>query len=196
MIRALALFLGLIFIAACTPKNLDQPPAALGNFKLGHNIVVASKMQKGPVSRAATEDEWTNALKSAVDRRFGRYSGESTYHFGVSVEGYMLAPPGLPLVYTPKSALILNVTVWDDKAGKKLNSKPHQITVLEDTNQDSILIGSGWGRTKEEQIEGLSYNAIFAIEDWLLEQKEQLGWFTGGPIREAPPPEPAVNDGV
>lgn len=195
MIRVFLFLSAFLALIGCTPKNLDQPPADLGNFSLGHNVVVATKMQKGPVSRDATQDEWTKALKFAVDRRFGRYDSDKLYHFGVSVEGYMLAPPGLPLVYTPKSALILNVTVWDDSLGKKMNDTPHQITVLEDTNQDSILIGSGWGRTKEEQIAGLSYNAIYAIEDWLLEQKEQLNWFTDQPILAEAPPDPNKSDG-
>ncbi len=196
MIRALVALLGLSLLAACTPKELDQPLADLGDFSLGYNVVIASKMQKGPVSRDATEEEWTTALKSAIGGRFGQYKGDKLYHLGVSVEGYMLAPPGVPVLYTPKSALILNVTVWDDAAGKKLNAKPHQLVVFEDTTKNSFLIGSGWGRTKQQQIRGLSTNAAFALEKWLIEQKDQLGWFTGGPIREAPPEKPSSESGI
>lgn len=196
MIRVLTLCLGFVLLAACTPQNLNDPPVFLGDFKLGHNVVVASKMQKGPVSRNATEEEWVGALSDAVSKRFGRYEGEGLYHFGISVEGYMLAPPGVPLVYTPKSALIINVTVWDDARGKKLNEKPFQLTAFENTDQDSILIGSGWGRSKEKQLAGLSYNAVYAIEKWLVEQMETRGWFTGGPIREAPPEKPSALDGA
>ena len=192
MIRILALLLGLGLLGACAQKQLDQPLADLGDFRLGHNIVIASKMQKGPVSREATEEEWVTALTSAIGARFGQYQGDRLYHLGVSVEGYMLAPRGLPLVYTPKSALLLNVTVWDDAAAKKLNDRPKQLIVLETTDKDSVVVGSGWGRSRQQQMRGLSVNAAFEIEKWLLRQKEELGWFTGGPIREAP--EKAASD--
>lgn len=178
MVRILAFLAGMAFLAGCAANDLSKPPVALGDFKLGHNVVVASKMQKGPVSRDATEEEWTNTLTSAVSDRFGRYDGEQLYHLGISVEGYMLAPPGVPLVYTPKSALVINVTLWDDAGGRKLNEAPQQITVLETTGTDSILIGSGWGREKEEQMAGLSYNAVKAIESWMLEYSGTHGWFT------------------
>jgi hypothetical protein len=62
--------------------------------------------------------------------------------------------------------------------------------VLENTDQNSVLFGSGWGRTKEQQLAGLSYNAAYAIEQWLMEQKEQLNWFTDLPILDAPPEQP------
>ncbi len=196
MIRAIALFFGLSVLVACTPQNLDQPQLDLGDFRLGFNVVVASKMQKGPVSREASEEEWKTALTEAIAARLGRYEGEKLYHLGVSVEGYMLAPPGVPVVYTPKSALILNVTVWDDAAGKKINTEPHQLVILENTDKDSFLIGSGWGRSKEQQLKGLSYNAAYAIEKWLLEQKEQLNWFTDQPILDARPEKPSAESGI
>lgn len=179
MKRFLALLLGLAVLAGCSGGNdLNQRPVPLGNFALGHNIVVASKMQKGPVSRNATEEEWNTVLTKAIDDRFGRYDGDKLYHLGVSVEGYMLAPTGLPVVYKPKSALILNVTVWDDAAGKKYHDEPYQVTVFEDTDAESFVVGSGATRTKQEQMEGLSYNAVKSIETWLVEQHEKWGWFT------------------
>ena len=178
MIRLFALLTALVFLAGCATNDLKEPPVDLGDFKLGHNVVVASKAQKGPVSRDATEQEWVAALTKAVDDRFGRYEGEQLYHLGVSVEGYMLAPPGVPVVYTPKSALIINVTLWDDVGGRKLNESVHQIVVLETTSKDSIFIGSGWGREKEEQMAGLSYNAARQIQEWMQETAETYKWFT------------------
>lgn len=196
MIRIVLGFLAILSLVACTPQNLDQPALDLGDFKLGHNVVVASKMQKGPVSRDATKEEWTNALTKAFAQRLGRYEGEGLYHLGVSVEGYMLAPKGVPVVYTPKSALLLNVTIWDDSKGAKMNDEPYQIAVLEDTDENSILIGSGWGRTKEEQIEGLSYNAAYTLEKWLAENKKDLDWFTGGVAKQPPKQEAPQVDGI
>lgn len=188
MLRVLTLLAGLSLMAACAPSTMTvtEPPEDLGDFKLGHNIVVAPKMAKGPVSREATEEEWTTALTQALAERFERYDGEELYHFGISVEGYLLAPPGVPLVYTPKSALIINVTIWDDAAGRKLNDEPHQMTIFESTDAESYVLGSGHSRTKEEQIALLSFNAARLIEQWLAEQHEDHGWFTDNPTFNPP----------
>lgn len=179
MIRLFAVLTSLVFLVGCGGSGvLDQPPPPLGDFKLGHNIVVTSKMQKGPVSRTASEEEWKATLTGAIGDRFGRYDGEELYHFGISIEGYMLAPKGVPLLYSPKSALILNVTVWQDSKARKLNESPYQMTIFESTDEESLVIGSGWGRDKDEQLVGLSFNAARALEKWLVEQHEELGWFT------------------
>ncbi|MCE8514180.1 hypothetical protein KBY22_15850 [Ruegeria pomeroyi] len=185
MIRVLTLLTGLALLAACTAATPDEPLEELGAFKLGHNVVVASKAQKGPISRDATAEEWETALKAAVGERFSRYQGEQYYHLGISVEGYMLAPPGVPVIYSPKSALIINVTVWDDASQTKLNPEVEQFTVFEATTGESWLMGSGNARTKEEQLMGLSRNAVGEIEDWLVEQHKENGWFAPRPDAES-----------
>ncbi|HAW46959.1 MAG TPA: hypothetical protein DCX34_06930, partial [Roseovarius sp.] len=107
MRRFMAL-LGLLAVAACTNANdLDSEPAYLGNFRLGHNVVVAPNLTKGPASRAASQEEWIDAMTRAINERFTRHEGSKLYHLGVSVEGYVLAIPGVPVVASPKSALIL-----------------------------------------------------------------------------------------
>ena len=187
MIRLLAMLLGLAVLAGCAETNPEADPLAdLGAYRLGYNVVVADKAKKGPISREATPEEWEGVLKSAVARRFGQYNGNQLYHFGISVEGYLLAPPGVPLVYTPKSALIINVTIWDDAAGRKLNDEPHQMTIFESTDAESYVLGSGHSRTKEEQIALLSFNAARLIEQWLAEQHEDHGWFTDNPTFNPP----------
>lgn len=187
MTRFLALLTGLVLLVGCATQNLeDEPQVPLGDFSLGHNVVVASKMAKGPISREATEDEWVNSLSKGIDTRFGRYEGEALYHFGVSVEGYMLAPGGIPVLYSPKSALIIFVTVWDDELGRKLNDDPHQLTIFETTDAESVVVGSGHSRTKAEQMDLLSYNAAKAIETWLAEMHDKHGWFTDSPTFNPP----------
>lgn len=196
MFRLIALLTGFALLAACGTQNpIDEEPLLdLGDFSLGYNVVVAPKTQKGPISREATKEEWIDALTAAIAARFGRYEGESLYHLGISVEGYMLAPSGIPVVYNPKSALILFVTVWDDAEGRKLNSTPHQMIVFENTEAETVLLGSGRSRTREEQIAGLSYNAAKDLEAWLAEQRETYGWFTDNPVFDPPDdstPKPA-----
>jgi len=177
VIRIFALLAALVTLAACTAAAPDEPLEDLGAFKLGHNIVIASKVQMVPGSREVSQEEWIDALKNEVDARFSQYDGDQLYHFGISVEGYFVAPGGVPLVLSPKSVLAINVTVWDDAAGSKLNQEVKKFTVFETTTADSFLVGSGHARTREEQILGLARNAIGQIEDWMVEQHKENGWF-------------------
>ena len=178
MMRAVLGVVTMVLLAACSPSaDLNDAPVPLGDFRLEHNIVIASEAQRGPLSRPATEEQLQEAVRGALAERFGRYQGASRYHFGVSVEGYVLAQPGIPLVLAPKSALILNVTVYDDAAGGKLNEKPEQIIVLE-TFGTAPIIGTGYTKSAEEQLTELSRNAAKAVERYLVRQQEAEGWFT------------------
>ncbi|KGB80404.1 hypothetical protein JT55_19280 [Rhodovulum sp. NI22] len=175
--RAILGAVALVALAACAgtqPGDPLEPPALLGDFRLGHNIVVADEAQKLPPSRKATADEWEAAVKTEVERRFGRYEGEKIYHIGVRVDGYALAVPGIPIILSPKSALVFTVNIWDDAAGQKLNAKPEQIAVLESVT-GKTLVGSGLTRSREEQMQDLAQNAAKAIERWLV--KNRADWF-------------------
>ncbi|WP_375691672.1 hypothetical protein [Pseudooceanicola sp. LIPI14-2-Ac024] len=165
----------LMALAACTNANdLDEPTADLGNFLLGHNVVIASKAQKGPLSRDASAEEMSTAIKAAIDDRFLRYDGDHYYHLGVSVEGYNIALPGVPLVAAPKSVLILNLTVWDDAQQVKLTPEPVKLTVFESFSGDTI-IGSGLTKSKEEQLANLAANTAKQIEQFLEQNREWFG---------------------
>jgi len=171
-------------LAACSPAPdpLSEDLPNMGNFRLGHNIVVADNMQQVPPSRRAEPEEWVAILTSEMDRRFGAYEGERMYHLGIAVEGYALAPPGIPLVVNPRSALVLSVNVWDDELGVKLHEEPNQIVVLEGSSSETFLIGSGIARTREQQMQVLARNAARQIQRWMLENPE---WFSIDP--DAPP---------
>ncbi|WP_158964824.1 hypothetical protein [Chachezhania sediminis] len=183
----LAALVAAVTLVACTADVplQQQPKVDLGNFKLGHVIVISSKMKKGPVSRDATEEEWNAAVRKAVQDQLGRYQGDQYYNFGISVEGYALAPGGIPVIYNPKSLLILRVTVWDDARRVKLNETVHQLSVFEDTTSGSFWKGSGHARTKAQQMAGLSANAAEKIEDWLAEMHATNGWFDARPDGKA-----------
>lgn len=157
-------------LAACgdPTKDLDGPAVDLGNFKLGHNIVVARSPDLLPGSREATEAEWQKALTGAIDARFGRYEGEKIYHFGVSVDAYNLAAIDVPGIPTPKSALAITLTVWDDSKGAKLNEKAKVITVL------GVFSGQGIQPTRQTQLDNLSALAAKSIQAYLLENPD---WF-------------------
>ncbi|MDF1671101.1 MAG: hypothetical protein P1U83_15960 [Roseovarius sp.] len=177
MTRLFALMAAVLMMAACTnPNDLDEAPSYLGNFHMGHNVSVAPNLTKGPASREASKEEWIAAMVGAMDERFGRYDGDKLYHFGISIEGYVLAVPGVPVVASPKSALILHVTVWDDAAQTKLNEEPHQVTVIESFSANTIL-GSGLTQSREKQMENLSRNAAKLIQNWMVRENNAHGWF-------------------
>ncbi len=195
MYRLFALMMAAAFVlAGCTnPNDLDQAPKYLGNFQMGHNVAVAPNLTKGPASREASKEEWIAAMTGAMDERFSRYDGDKFYHFGISIEGYVLAIPGVPIVASPKSALILKVTVWDDALGKKLNEEPHQVTVIESFSANTVL-GSGLTQSKEKQMENLTRNAAKLIQNWMVRENSKQGWFEadGVPSPEAEAARAAV----
>ncbi|MFK7763384.1 MAG: hypothetical protein AB8B62_08990 [Roseobacter sp.] len=165
-------------LSACTyESDLDAPPVDLGNFMLEHNVVVAPFVATASsLSREATEEELTTAVQDAIAARFDRYEGERRYHLGVSIEGYVLARAGIPVVAAPKSAMIIRVTVWDDEKASKLNDPPEQMTILENLDGES-LIGTGWTQSAQKQLDGLARNAAKAIEEFLVKENIQKGWF-------------------
>lgn len=177
MLRVLTLCAMVLLPVACTNANdLDEAPADLGNFRLGHNVAVAPNLTKGAISREASKEEWIAAMKAAIDERFGRYEGTHLYHLGISIEGYVLAVPGVPVVVSPKSALIIRVTAWDDAAGQRLNETPELITIFESISPET-LVGSGLTQTREVQIENLARNAAKMIQNWLVQENFTKGWF-------------------
>ena len=168
-------------LAACNgAADLDGPAVPLGDFNLNHNIVVAPKVQKIPLCRGLEAEVMTTMLRDAVAERFDRYEGARLYHFGISLEGYCLAPPGIPIVAAPKSAMIIRITVWDDAKNEKLTPKAHQITVVESLDQGP-LVGSGYTKTAEEQFKNLSQNAVKQIENFLVKKNREEGWFNAPP---------------
>ncbi|MES0825827.1 hypothetical protein [Ruegeria sp. SCP11] len=180
MLRILTLITGLTLMGACTQTQVYEEPEELGEFKLRVNYAFADKAVQGPVSRDATPDEWTASIQNAVDIRLGRYEGAQEYDIGISLEGYMLAPPGIPVIYNPKSTAIVLVNVYDVKE-KEFLAKGKQFQVLEDTTGGSALKGSGHERTKEEQMSGLALKVADRVEEWLAEEHQENGWFDRRP---------------
>jgi len=168
----------LVLAACAAPDPLDEDLPDMGDFRLSHNIVVADNMQQVPPSRNATPEEWEEILVAEIDRRFGGYEGDRLYHIGIAVDGYALAPPGIPLVLSPRSVLALSVNVWDDALGEKLHEEPHQLLVLEGASEETFIVGSGIARTREEQMQVLARNAARQIQLWMLENPD---WFNIDP---------------
>lgn len=173
MSARLLLVLVLALSACASGRELREERAELGDFFLSHAIVVADNAVMGPASRRATPEQWEEALTTELRRRFDRYQGDTLYHLGISVDGYVLAIPGIPVVAAPRSALILGVTLWDDAAGTKVNETPHRITVLESLSGETV-VSSGLTQSAEQQMRNLSENAVLSVERWLASNPD---WF-------------------
>lgn len=175
MVRVFAIVTMMLSLVACSDatKDLAQPVEPLGDFTLGHAIVVAPNLQQLLVSRNATEDEWISTVDKAVEKRFRRFSGGRYYHLGISVEAYSLPPPIIP----GKSALALRLTVWDDAANAKLNAETELIHVIQ-------VFETRLKYTREEQMTRLADQAALQIEEWLREKMAEEDWFST--VRSAP----------
>jgi len=171
--RIFSLLLSVGLLSACAGQNVVEAPVALGDFKMGHNIVVADNPQKVPISREANPQDLDDSLTKAIQERLGRYDGDKFYNLGVSIDAYALAPPGIPVVAAPKSILVITANIWDDAAREKLNPEGKQLTVFEGLSGDTV-IGTGYTRTRQQQMDALSFNAVKRVEAWLLEHPE---WF-------------------
>lgn len=183
MLRFLAILTLLVGLSACTDatKDLSLPVEPLGNFTLGHAIVVAPNLQQLLVSREASKEEWIETVDAAIEKRFRRFDGGKLYHFGISVEAYSLPPPIVP----GKSALAVRLTVWDDAAKKKLTEETKVFQVIQ-------VFETRLNLTREQQMTKLADQAALQIEQWLREQMAGEGWFAAPvadlPEGDAPPP--------
>lgn len=180
MRRAFFLLAVFVTLTACAngQRQFEEDFEPLGDFMLGHSVVLAPNIVKGPLSRDASQEEWIAALDQQVEARFRRYRGDRLYHLGISIEGYVLAAPGIPLVLSPKSALIVRVRVRDNEERRWLQEETQLLTVLESASA-STLIGSGLTQSKEKQMQNLSANMALRIETWMRKMQREEGWFGG-----------------
>ena len=162
-------------LAGCAVSDLEDTPPPMGRFLLGYNaVVVAPDLEKGPMSREATADELSLAVRSAMNDRFSRYDGDQYYHIATAVLGYVLAQPGLPIVASPKSVLMVDVSILDDaNGGAVLGGEAKRFTVFEEGGD--VLVGSGLTRTAEEQLASLAKNLAKQVQDWMLDNREWFG---------------------
>ncbi|MDU8946019.1 hypothetical protein [Ovoidimarina sediminis] len=169
----LACALCLALVACGARPEVDPSPDPIGDFRLGFNIVVANDITKSPGSRDATEEELTGALRAAMEERLGPYDGDGLYHIGLRIEAYSLGRAGVPIVYAPRSVFLIAMNVWDDATQEKLTEEAIRITAFD--SAAGPLVGGGIVRSREDQIEGLAYNAAREVEKILTQNADT--WF-------------------
>jgi hypothetical protein len=168
----------LMLLAACGAPDTAPRNPKLGDFRLGYLFIRADAPEQGPFSRDATPTQLTTALEQAIETRLGRYDGEGLYHLGIAIGGYVLAQPGLPVIYTPKSVLIFEVTAFDNSTQSKLNDEPFRITAFEGLQNTAPVIGSGLARDGDAQLANLAAEGARQLESWLAKHPD---WFVPDP---------------
>jgi len=172
--RAFLFSIVMVVLASCSATgDLDAPVKPLGNFKMGLIVPkAAADLQKGPLSRSATAEEWEGAVKTAFTTRFSRFQGTRTVDIGVVIDGYVLAQVGVPVVAAPKSVVLMRIILVDAETQQVLN-EPHQISAFESFVPGSV-VSSGLANTREEQLVDLANAAARATETWMRKQP----WFS------------------
>ena len=167
----------LLILAGCAEQVLNaRPDADLGAFRLNVNYAFDEKATKVGHTRTAAPGQWADAVAKANRARLGRYAGTQPYDIGVSVESYTLGQAGIPLIYNPRSSVIVFLNVYDPST-KTWLVKGHQMQAFENTDSESLLLGSGGSRSQQEQVDGLAFNLARQIENYLEEQHAAKGWF-------------------
>ena len=163
-----------LFFTGCSisdyPSDIN-PVEPIGNFKLGHLVVKADNTQKGFFSRDASEQILENTLKKKLSNSLSKQNGNHFFHISVVVSGYILAKPGIPIILSPKSILIVDVSIFDDESEQKVFDKPKRFSVFESLSSNT-LIGSGLTLTAEEQLDNLTTIATYKISQWLVSNKD------------------------
>ncbi len=164
---------GLAALAGCaTPDPLTEDLPGMGDFELALAIVVSRNAKKIPPSRTASPEQLQATMKSELERRFGAYSGGRRYILAANIDGYALAPPGIPVVLTPKSILVVSANLWTAEPQAKI-AGPEQIITFE--GAEGLLLGSGYVKDAEEQLVTLARNMARKIQSWLLRNPELIG---------------------
>ncbi len=172
-------------LGACgTGGDLGETPEPIGDFRLGHVVAFADKAKSTLASRTAEATEIEAAISAAVKERLGRYSGGKFYHISVKVDAYQLAIPGVPIIASPRSAMVLKIGLWDDATATQLNEELHTLAVIEPTTSTTIF-GSGYVRDSEQQLEVLAARAAELIESWLKSDVSPIAKL--GPLAEIAP---------
>ena len=174
--RILAGLLLSLTLFGCSKLNLERPSDPFGDFRLGQVAIYSEDITKGPFSREASADEIKGALYIALQQQLGQYSGTGEYHIVVIVDAYTLGRPGIPLVFSPQTALGFRLSVWDATTMTRYDLTPEKLLFLENATAKTMF-GSGLRQTREEQIVSLTKSVAQQIDTWLREQHETKGWF-------------------
>ena len=172
---ALAASAALLALAACsTPETATTGAKPLGDFQLCGQYVYFTADDPGPLSRNVSEEDWVAAMNKAIRDRLGPYKGGKCYTVSVAIEGYGLAQPGVPLVFSPKTGARLRAFVFDNElieadVPSVLNKGGERIEVF-------LVDQGGLFNDVDSQLAAVARTGVAQIETWMATHPE---WFDG-----------------
>lgn len=166
----------LVGLAACggVRDDLSVRPDPIGQFLPGHLVAVTNEPTRGPFFRRVEDAAWTEAMQTGLIDPLRRCQGDRLFHVGVAVEGYVLVLTGVLPVYSPQSALIFLVNLYEDATRERLNKEPIHLTVFPPCG-GVRFVPSGVTETAEEQMDGLAFNAARTTERMMRENAHRFG---------------------
>ena len=170
--NVLILVVSFVMLTACDPPaELSEKFDPIGDFRVGFIKITAENTQSLIGSRELEKEQLEQILIAATRERLGRYKGKKWYHIQMVIDGIFLAPRGIPIIASPRSAMVIKVVIWDDTAGKPLNDEPKSFAIAEPFSAPTF-VGSGYIRDEEEQAVALARHAAAVIEGWLKSSEE------------------------
>ncbi len=178
MYRVLACVAAVFLTACATEEQQDAIGKSLGQFRLGHNIAIAETVERSPLAAGISNTALEAEVQRAVGAQLRPYDGDGLYHLGLVVDSLVLPQPGVPVVYSTQSKLVVDVTVFDNDTGSKLNQTPERFQVGGGFETVVPFLGSGNVRPVEQQLEALTTSLARDIETWLRQNSD---WFAPRP---------------
>ncbi|MEL6170052.1 MAG: hypothetical protein AAFR35_15305 [Pseudomonadota bacterium] len=174
--------LGLLaFCAACTTTSASRTPSPIGDFRLAEVRVDASAATMGPLSREVAPEVIEAALRSSLTERLRAYDGDGLYVVEVDVRSYVLAQPGIPLLLSPRSILILDIGVQDVETGSTFASGDDRVIAFEGLMSGVPFLPSGLVKSSDQQLSNLANEAAILAERALERSADR--WFVADPAR-------------
>jgi hypothetical protein len=169
-------------LAACANRaDLNQPGRADRRLPPRPQHRVAPRHDEGTaVARAPPRRNSRRRCATEIEQRLRRYDGDGLYHIGVRIEAFVLAQPGIPIVLSPQSVLLLAVNIWDNETRERLNDEPIRSPPSRRQHRRAVH-PLGPREVAREQLENLSISAAQEIEKLLRENEET--WFAPKPDR-------------
>lgn len=157
--------------ASFAPASMAR--LAQANIRFNHISIVATDMVKNAYSDDVSPEDMTTQLRRAITSKLSELQGDRVYNIGIKVTGYMLANPSVLTVSSPKSVLMLSVSVWNDSPDNKLMLPPSTVIAVDGLYGSALSIAKSQG-SKDQRLAALTGRAGVEIAQYLARNAQSL----------------------